>query len=63
MDYGSNLAIRVINTRIWPEHRSFNDDRLKPVLVKWKEECVARKGVSASSCNRKLIGARLLHQI
>ncbi|XP_027337902.1 subtilisin-like protease SBT1.5 [Abrus precatorius] len=57
-DFGSDLVIGVIDTGIWPERNSFNDNDLGPVPVKWKGQCVAGVNFPASSCNRKLIGAR-----
>uniref|UniRef100_A0A5B7BC86 Putative subtilisin-like protease n=1 Tax=Davidia involucrata TaxID=16924 RepID=A0A5B7BC86_DAVIN len=57
-DFGSDLVIAVIDTGIWPERQSFNDRDLGPVPAKWKGECVAGKDFPASSCNRKLIGAK-----
>lgn len=57
-DFGSDLVIGVIDTGIWPERKSFNDEDLGPVPAKWKGACVAGREFPASSCNRKLIGAR-----
>lgn len=57
-DFGSDLVIGVIDTGIWPERRSFNDQDLGPVPSKWKGQCVSAIGFPSSSCNRKLIGAR-----
>ncbi|CAI9280885.1 unnamed protein product [Lactuca saligna] len=57
-DFGSDLVIGVLDTGIWPERESFNDRGLGPVPVKWKGSCVASGGFPATSCNRKLIGAK-----
>ncbi|CAI9767102.1 unnamed protein product [Fraxinus pennsylvanica] len=57
-DFGSDLVIGVIDTGIWPERESFNDRELGPLPTKWKGQCVAGENFPATSCNRKLIGAR-----
>nr|XP_043614552.1 subtilisin-like protease SBT1.5 [Erigeron canadensis] len=57
-DFGSDLVIGVLDTGIWPERQSFNDKGLGPVPSKWKGSCVASHTFPASSCNRKLIGAK-----
>ncbi|KAG2399147.1 Subtilisin-like protease [Vigna angularis] len=48
----------VFDTGIWPERQSFSGRDLGPVPAKWKGECVAGKSFPATSCNRKIIGAR-----
>nr|GLL23273.1 subtilisin-like protease SBT1.5 [Ipomoea trifida] len=52
--------VRRLETTRSPEFlgKSFSDEDLGPVPAKWKGECVAGRDFPASSCNRKLIGAR-----
>ncbi|KAG9441195.1 hypothetical protein H6P81_017049 [Aristolochia fimbriata] len=51
--YGADVIIGNLDTGVWPESESFNDEGLGDVPERWKGECQA--GVT---CNRKLIGAR-----
>ncbi|CAN0890863.1 Subtilisin-like protease SBT5.4 [Linum grandiflorum] len=56
-NYGEGTIIATLDSGVWPESKSFNDEGYGPVPSKWKGFCQndTKDGVP---CNRKLIGAR-----
>ncbi|TYK30789.1 cucumisin-like [Cucumis melo var. makuwa] len=53
----SNVVVGVLDSGIWPESPSFNDQGFGPPPSKWKGTCSAIN----FTCNRKIIGARSYH--
>ncbi|KAM3380025.1 subtilisin-like protease SBT1.4 [Capsicum galapagoense] len=61
-DYADDVIVGVLDTGIWPERPSFSDEGLSAVPSGWKGKCETGKDFPASSCNRKIIGARFFYR-
>ncbi|KAJ4836976.1 hypothetical protein Tsubulata_025287 [Turnera subulata] len=49
-----DVIVGLLDTGIWPESESFNDEGMSPPPAKWKGKCVGAN----FTCNNKIIGAR-----
>ncbi|KAJ6830417.1 subtilisin-like protease SBT5.6 isoform X1 [Iris pallida] len=57
-NYGRDVIVGMLDSGIWPESKSFDDKGMGPIPKKWKGVCEEGYAFNASSCNKKLIGAR-----
>ncbi|RZC86700.1 hypothetical protein C5167_030052 [Papaver somniferum] len=62
-EYADDVIIGVLDTGIWPESQSFNDTSIKnPVPKRWKGICESGPDFPSTSCNKKIIGARVYYK-
>ncbi|KAG8387222.1 hypothetical protein BUALT_Bualt03G0230800 [Buddleja alternifolia] len=58
---GEDIIIANIDSGVWPESPSFNDEGFGPIPPKWRGRCEDDNG-SPFPCNRKLIGAKYFYE-
>ncbi|XP_073300665.1 subtilisin-like protease SBT5.6 [Primulina huaijiensis] len=56
--YGKDVVVGMLDSGVWPESKSFNDEGMGPIPPSWKGTCQSGDAFTSSNCNKKIIGAR-----
>lgn len=49
---GRDTIIGILDTGIWPESASFNDQGMTPIPTWWQGKCTQGRDFNSSNCNR-----------
>ncbi|KAL3634164.1 hypothetical protein CASFOL_021218 [Castilleja foliolosa] len=61
-NYGKDVIIGVVDSGIWPESPSFNDDGMTEIPARWKGICQTGEQFNSTLCNKKIIGVRYFNE-
>ncbi|XP_019456437.1 PREDICTED: subtilisin-like protease SBT1.9 [Lupinus angustifolius] len=61
-EYGKDVIVGMLDTGVWPESRSFEDNGLTKIPSRWKGQCENSIQFNSSLCNNKLIGAKFFNK-
>ncbi|GLT93513.1 hypothetical protein SLE2022_113030 [Rubroshorea leprosula] len=61
-NYGQDVIVGVVDTGVWPESESFNDEGITEIPSRWKGKCESGTQFNSSLCNKKLIGAQFFNK-
>ncbi|XP_045799086.1 subtilisin-like protease SBT1.9 [Trifolium pratense] len=61
-EFGKGIVIGLVDTGIWPESKSFRDNKMSNIPSKWKGHCEDSIHFNSSLCNKKLIGAKFFNR-